>query len=91
MTTELIEKLRTCATRPGIGTRTRNGALLEAAKEIERLRDALQELVTLKEMKDRGLDYDDRIEYMDRKPKAWAAAKALLTPNAAVKPRRCED
>lgn len=56
----------------------------ECEREIAALRATLQELVTLKEMKDRGLDYDDRIEYMDRKPKAWAAAKELLTPNGLM-------
>jgi hypothetical protein len=52
----------------------------EAEARISALCSALKELVALKEMKDRGLSYDDRIEYADRKPKAWAAAKALLTP-----------
>lgn len=52
-------------------------ALLAAADEAERLREALQELVTLKGMHDAGRAAD-MVEYARRKPLAWAAARTAL-------------
>ena len=68
-----------------LGCEPDNEAMLERAKA---LREALTELVTLKDMKDQlslmllreegrmGEDYDRR------KPLAWDRARALVTPNA---------
>ena len=73
-------KLRGQGMESAVGEYT-PAAFWDALDEIELLRAAIRELVTLKEMKDRELGYDDRIEYLNRKPKAWAVAKALLPLN----------
>jgi hypothetical protein len=68
------------------------GVMAEAADEIERLREALTELVELKDMKARIENHhtlpfhearripEMKADYERRKPLAWQAARALV-PN----------
>jgi hypothetical protein len=54
-----------------------------AEAELERLREALRELVRLKAMKGKPIEMTER-EYQAAKDAAWDAARAALSPREAT-------